>query len=167
MAQQPLEARHYYNAPSLEQEMDEWLTWLKPVLEYVNQYVSSGYIVEVDDDDREETSELVKECLPNGCRKVQTRTGGLCFMRGEFSPESGIITPTLRILGGRVGIRIRQNAIHWLPGQGYLCRANCLSSSIPRAISVRGRHVFSYLRVMKEICGGSPELTASGVLCEC
>lgn len=89
VAQQPLEPRHYYNAPSLEQDMDEWLTWLKPVLEYVNQYVSSGTVVEVDDDDREETSELVKECLPNGYRKVQTRTGDLCFMRGEFSWESG------------------------------------------------------------------------------
>lgn len=65
--------------------MDEWLTWLKPVLEYVNQYVSSGNVVEVDDDDRKETNELVKECLSNGYRKVPTRTGDLCFMRGEFS----------------------------------------------------------------------------------
>ncbi|KAI9858187.1 MAG: hypothetical protein M1813_007836 [Trichoglossum hirsutum] len=62
VAEQPLE-------PS-KQKMDEWLTWLKHVLQCVNQYVSSGSVVEVDDDDREETSSLVKECLRNGYRKA-------------------------------------------------------------------------------------------------
>jgi hypothetical protein len=55
----------------------------------VNQYVSSGSVVEVDDDDREETSSLVKECLRNGYRKRQTWTGDEHFLRGiyEYDPE--------------------------------------------------------------------------------
>lgn len=65
--------------------MHEWLTQLKPVLECVNQYVSSRATIEVDDNDMEETSELVKKCLPNGYRKVRTWTGEMCFMRGVFS----------------------------------------------------------------------------------
>lgn len=85
MAQQPLKARTFGNAPTLEQEMHKWLAWLKPVLEYVNQYVSSRATIEVDDNDMEETSELVKKCLPNGYRKVRTRTGDIWFMRGVFS----------------------------------------------------------------------------------
>ena len=85
MVQQPLEARTFDNAPRLEQEMHKWLTQLKPVLEYVNQYVSSRATIEVDDNDMEETSELVKKCLPNGYRKVRTWTGDICFKRGMFS----------------------------------------------------------------------------------
>ena len=85
VVQQPLEARTFDNAPRLEQEMHKWLTQLKPVLEYVNQYVSSRATIEVDDNDMEETSELVKKCLPNGYRKVRTRTGDMWFTRGVFS----------------------------------------------------------------------------------
>jgi len=83
--QQPLEVRTFDNAPRLEQEMHKWLAWLKPVLEYVNQYVSSRATIEVDDNDMEETSELVKRCLPNGYRKVRTLAGDMWFMRGMFS----------------------------------------------------------------------------------
>lgn len=82
MAQQPLKARTFDNAPTLEQEVHEWLTELKPVLECVNQYVSSRATIEVDDNDMEETSELIKKCLPNGYRKVRTRIGDIIFERG-------------------------------------------------------------------------------------
>lgn len=73
------------NAPRPEQKMHEWLTQLKPGLELVNQYVTSRATIEVDDNDMEETSELVKKCLSNGYRKVRTRTGDIWFMRGVFS----------------------------------------------------------------------------------
>jgi hypothetical protein len=58
-----------------ERETQKWLTQLKFVLEYVNQYVSSRATIEVDDNNMEETSELVKKCFPNGYRKVRTQTG--------------------------------------------------------------------------------------------
>ena len=73
MALQPLlGATNCDNAPMLEQEMHKWLTNCKAILEYVNQHVSSRATIEVDDNDREETSELVKKCLSNGYRKAQT-----------------------------------------------------------------------------------------------
>jgi len=81
VAQQPLETGTFDNAPRPEQEMHEWLTELKPVLECVNQYVSSRATIEVDDDDNEETSELIKKCLPNDYRKVRTRIGDICVKR--------------------------------------------------------------------------------------
>jgi len=82
VAQQPRKSQ--FPDTSLEQEVNKWLTWLKPILEYVNQSVSSGIVVEVDHNDCKETSELIKECLPNRCRKVQNRTGDVYFERGEF-----------------------------------------------------------------------------------
>jgi hypothetical protein len=90
VAQQPLETASYYNAPTLEQEVDDWVKWIRPFLECFGQHLSSGTVVEVDDDDRKDTSELVKERLPNGYRKVRCRLAGdLIFKRGQFSIESG------------------------------------------------------------------------------
>ncbi|OCL13537.1 hypothetical protein AOQ84DRAFT_104920 [Glonium stellatum] len=40
---------------SFEQEAGEWLAWLKPILEYVNQHLSSRAVVEVDHGNKEET----------------------------------------------------------------------------------------------------------------
>ena len=72
--------------------MREWLTTLKPILECVNQYVSSRATIEVDDNDMEETSELVKICFPNGYRKVRTQTGDAYFGRGVYWSDDP--TPT-------------------------------------------------------------------------
>ena len=85
MAKQPLGTRVFDNAPRPEREMQKWLTQFKFILEYVNQYVSSRATIEVDDNDMEEMSELIKKCLPNGYRKVRTRIGDICFKRGMFS----------------------------------------------------------------------------------
>lgn len=91
VAQQPLESAGYDNAPTLEQEVDGWVKWIRPFLECFGRHLpSGGTVVDVDDDDRKETSELVKECLPNGCRKVRCRlVGDLLFKRWRFSIESG------------------------------------------------------------------------------
>ena len=90
VAQQPLTAAGYYNAPTLEQEMDRWVEWIKPFLECFGQYLRSTIVVEVDDNDTKETSELVKECLWNNYRKVRCHLAGdLIFQRGHFSIESG------------------------------------------------------------------------------
>ena len=87
MAQQPLEVRTFDNAPRFGRGMREWLTTLKPILECVNQYVSSRATIEVDDNDMEETSELVKICFPNGHRKVRTQAGDRCFRRGVYRSD--------------------------------------------------------------------------------
>lgn len=56
VAQQPLQAGTYFNAPSFEQEMEEWMEWLRAILQYIASQLPSSCIVEADDDDRKETS---------------------------------------------------------------------------------------------------------------
>lgn len=47
-------------------------------------------MVEVDDDDRKETDDLVQERPSDGCRKVHCHLpDDLIFKRGQFSIESG------------------------------------------------------------------------------
>jgi hypothetical protein len=89
VAEQPLQPGGYFNAPTLKQETDRWVNWIRPFYECFGQHLSTGAIVEVDDDGRETTSELAK-CLPDGYRKVQCHLiGDLIFKRGHFSIESG------------------------------------------------------------------------------
>jgi hypothetical protein len=93
VAEQPLQGSSYYGAPTLEQEMDCWVKWIRPFLKCFGQHLSSGTVVQVDDDGRTETSELVKECLPGGYREVRCRlVGDLIFKRGQ-------ILDGIRILG--------------------------------------------------------------------
>jgi hypothetical protein len=82
VALQPLlGATNCDNAPMLEQEMHKWLTNCKAILEYVNQHVSSRATIEVDNNEKEETSELAKKCLSNGYRNVRTGFGDIFFRR--------------------------------------------------------------------------------------
>ena len=85
----PVGVMNWGNALTLEQDMHEWLTQLKDVLEYVNQHVSSRATIIVHDSNREETRELVKKCLSNGYRKAHSWTGGIWFRSGEFSLDDG------------------------------------------------------------------------------
>ena len=85
VAQQPLEAQIYFNAPSFEEEMEEWMEWLRAILQYFARQLPSSCIVEVDDDDRKETSTIIRECLPSGYRKVQTLAGDFYFRRNYYS----------------------------------------------------------------------------------
>ena len=90
VAQQPFGAAVYYNAPTLELEMDRWLHWIRPFLECFNRHLRNTSVAEVDDDDRKETSDLIKESLKIGYRRVRCRlAGNLIFRRGPFSLESG------------------------------------------------------------------------------
>lgn len=89
VVQQPLRAGGYYNAPSLEEDMREWVTWLEPILQYLAGYITKTTIVEVDDNNLMETSQLVHKYFPPGYQKARTVTGDRIFMRGHFSLESG------------------------------------------------------------------------------
>ncbi|KAI4214025.1 MAG: hypothetical protein LQ351_003429 [Letrouitia transgressa] len=94
VAAQPSETRMYPNATSfsLEQEVEEWIKWLRGILQCTARQLPSSCIVEVDTSDREETSTLMKECLPSGYRNVQTCTGDWWFRRNVFSesPAKGL-----------------------------------------------------------------------------
>jgi hypothetical protein len=89
VTQQPLQARTYFIAPSFEQEMEEWMEWLRVILQYIARQLPSSCIAEVDDDDRNEKSTLMRECLPSGYRMIQALTGDFCFRRYDYSKESG------------------------------------------------------------------------------
>ncbi|KFX96662.1 hypothetical protein O988_05224 [Pseudogymnoascus sp. VKM F-3808] len=87
VAEQPL---HYYNAPTLEQDIDCWLNWIRPFLQCFRRHLSKHTTVQIDGDGRLETMALIKECLPGGYREVRCRLAGdFIFKRGRFSWESG------------------------------------------------------------------------------
>jgi hypothetical protein len=90
VAEQPVEAGGYYNAPTLEQDMDCWVSWFRPFLQCFGRHLSIRTNVQIDDNGRAETGALIKECLPHGYREIRCRhAGDLIFKRGQFSWESG------------------------------------------------------------------------------
>jgi len=89
VAQQPLQAMSYYNAPSLEEDMQEWIAWLEPILRYLARNITEKTIVGVDDNKLVETGDVIQKRFRSGYERVQTVTGDQIFKRGMFSWESG------------------------------------------------------------------------------
>jgi hypothetical protein len=89
IVQQPLRVGGYFNAPTLEEDMQEWVVWLEPILRYLARNILETTIVEIDDNNLVETGEVVQKCFRSGYKKVQTETGDRIFERGMFSWESG------------------------------------------------------------------------------
>lgn len=86
VAEQPVVARGYYNAPTLEQDMDRWVNWFRPFLQYFGQYLSIRTNVQIDVNGQAETRTLIKESLPHGYQEIRCRyIGDLIFERGQFS----------------------------------------------------------------------------------
>lgn len=88
VAQQPLQAQTYFSEHSFKRDMKNWIGWVRPMLEYMIPQLSGSCVIEVDDDDREETSDLIRKCIPNGYRKVKTLTGDFIFGRNGSSVDS-------------------------------------------------------------------------------
>ncbi len=94
VAQQPLQARTYFNAPSFKQEMEEWMEWLRAILQYIAHQLPSSCIVEADDDDRKGTSTPMRDCLPSGYRKYTLWQA--TSVSGEMTiPKSRVIGMTI------------------------------------------------------------------------
>ncbi|KAL3469914.1 hypothetical protein BJX99DRAFT_264732 [Aspergillus californicus] len=89
IAEQPIRAGGYYNAPTLQQDIDEWLAWICPYLKYFGQHIPETLSVTVDDDGRKETRELAQKYLTPTCRLQRSALGDFVFKRGRFSIESG------------------------------------------------------------------------------
>lgn len=89
VAQQPLAARGYYGAPTHEEDLCEWTTWLDPILKYFSTNLSKTTTVSLDDDGHAETTAMMDKHFDPGYQKVRTITGDLCFERGQYSRESG------------------------------------------------------------------------------
>ncbi|KAH8665980.1 hypothetical protein BGZ60DRAFT_432149 [Tricladium varicosporioides] len=89
IAEQPIEARVYSNAPTLEEEISNWIGFITPFLRCFGQNLLRETIVEVDDDGRIETKKIFEQCLPYGYREVRCRSGDFIFNRGGSSWEPG------------------------------------------------------------------------------
>lgn len=89
VAQQPLAARGYYDAPTLEEDLCKWTTWLDPILKYFSKNLPKTTAVGLDDDCRAETAAMMDKYFDPGYQKVRTITGDFCFERGQYSRESG------------------------------------------------------------------------------
>lgn len=86
VAEQPVEALSYFQAPSLEEEIDHWAEWIKPFLQCFGRYLAREVIVQVDINGQAETGELFEECLPHSYREIRCRhVGDVIFKRGRFS----------------------------------------------------------------------------------
>ena len=89
VAQQPLATRRYYDAPTLEEDLCEWTTWLDPILKYFSTHLPKTTAVGLDADGRAETTAMMDKHFASGYQKARTLTGDLCFERGRYSRESG------------------------------------------------------------------------------
>jgi hypothetical protein len=63
MAQQPLHAKPNKALFSLELDMEERMVRLRVFLQYIVHQLPSSLIIEVDDDGRKPTSDLIRECF--------------------------------------------------------------------------------------------------------
>ncbi len=84
-----MEARGYYNAPKLEEDIDCWVKSVRSFLKCFGQHLSGEIIAQIDNNDPIKAEEISKECLPNGYQKIQYRFGDLLFERGKRSWEPG------------------------------------------------------------------------------
>ena len=81
MAQQPLHASPNKALFSLEWDVEEWMVRLRAFLQYIVHQLPSSLIIEVDDDGRKPTSDLMRECLHSRYRNVRTLVGDYYFER--------------------------------------------------------------------------------------
>ncbi len=79
VTQQPVHCSRRLGPPSSEHQIEEWVGWLKAILQHIVSRLPTSCIVEVDDYDESEMSDLMKECLPSGYQKVQTLAGDILF----------------------------------------------------------------------------------------
>jgi len=88
VAQQPLAARGYHDAPTIVEDLFEWTTWLDPILEFFSTNLPKTTAVGLGDDGRAETTAMMDKHFGSGYQNVRTITGDFCFERGQYSRES-------------------------------------------------------------------------------
>jgi hypothetical protein len=89
IAKQPVEARAYWNAPTFEQELNDWIKWATAYFDCFRRYLTTTTKVKLDDDNREETRFLADRYLPLTYQSSRHPCGDLIFRRGQYSVEPG------------------------------------------------------------------------------
>ena len=69
-------------------KITRWSEWLKPVLLWINERVSTDLVIELDFDGGDETAELAKVCFVKaGFRRAETELGDDELRQNEYPPE--------------------------------------------------------------------------------
>jgi hypothetical protein len=89
IAEQPVEAKKYWNAPTLEQELNDWVKGVTAYFDCFRGYLRTSTRVELDDGDRKEARYLSDRYLPSTYRHIRHPCGDLIFRRGRYSFEPG------------------------------------------------------------------------------
>lgn len=89
IAEQPVEARGYYDVPTLEQGLNDWVKWATAYFDCFRRYLRTATRVELHDDYRKETRSLTDWYFPLAYRRVRHPRRDLVFWRGMYSIESG------------------------------------------------------------------------------
>jgi len=79
VAQQPLETSSEESASSTA--LAAWLSWMRPMMGYMAEQLSSEAFVEIDDNDRDEIRLLIETSFPSGYKKIRTAFGDKLFRR--------------------------------------------------------------------------------------
>ncbi|KAF3479725.1 uncharacterized protein GIQ15_06701 [Arthroderma uncinatum] len=86
IAEQPAQPAHLPYDPALAEKIRSWAGWFGPLMECFAKYLTSYTVVEVDEDGKEATTELVKQYLPHRYRTVRDGIhGDFIFQRGRFA----------------------------------------------------------------------------------
>ena len=85
VAQQPLNSRRLYDEPSMVLKIERWLEWLRVVLHFIASHLPTSCAISVDDDNKTETRNLMREYLSKNYSEVQTSIGDFYFKRGNFA----------------------------------------------------------------------------------
>ncbi|KAH6677579.1 hypothetical protein B0J14DRAFT_346449 [Halenospora varia] len=87
VACQPTEGVDSFEAPSLEEEMEKWIKWLRGYLECFGRLLGRDTVVQVDCNGMKETEILAWECFPRGFQVVKCHSAGdFLFQRGKWAP---------------------------------------------------------------------------------
>ncbi|KAK2873816.1 hypothetical protein FQN49_002040 [Arthroderma sp. PD_2] len=86
IAEQPAQSTHSPYDPALGEKIRSWVSWFGPLMECFAKYLTSYTVVEVDENGKEATTELVKQYLPHRYRVVRDGIhGDFIFQRGRFA----------------------------------------------------------------------------------
>lgn len=77
----PRPSKRYPGAERVRAARERWLKGFEELIEYIARATSPTLVVEVDDNDQEQTTAIVNRYLGKRCRKVQTDSGDLYFKR--------------------------------------------------------------------------------------
>ncbi|EFR00942.1 hypothetical protein MGYG_03943 [Nannizzia gypsea CBS 118893] len=86
IAEQPVQSPHSPFDPAFDEKVKSWIKWFGPLMECFAKYLTSYTVVEVDENGKDVTTELVRQYLPYRPRMVRDDIhGDFIFQRGRFA----------------------------------------------------------------------------------